>query len=76
VIEGVDVVAHNGARLSVSSRTGWMRPLVVLWRRCWCQHRDVGGVVGENIDAGFGRDDDRRVGRKRKAGNKMSLPTE
>jgi hypothetical protein len=52
-----------------------MRPLVVLWRRCWCQHRDVGGVVGENIDAGFGRDDDRRVGRKRKAGNKMSLPT-
>jgi hypothetical protein len=34
VIDGVDVVAHNAERLSVSWRTGCMRPLMVLWRRC------------------------------------------
>jgi hypothetical protein len=37
VIEGVDVVAHNGAALSVSLRTGCMRPLMC-----------CGGAVGGN----------------------------
>jgi hypothetical protein len=34
VIDGVDVVAHNEARLSVFLRTGPCAPLMVLWRRC------------------------------------------
>jgi hypothetical protein len=75
VIGGVDVVAHNGARLSVSLRAGCMRPLALLWRRCWWQHREVGGVVGQNIDAGVGWDDDRRIGGKPKAANKISSST-
>ena len=63
VIEGVDVVAHNGAAPSVSLRTSCMRPFMALWRRCLRQHRKVGCVVGENIDAGVGWYDDRRIGR-------------
>jgi hypothetical protein len=31
---GVDVVAHNGARLSLSVRTGELRRFMALWRRC------------------------------------------
>jgi hypothetical protein len=34
VIGGVDVVAHNAARLSVFLGTGLCAPLMVLWRRC------------------------------------------
>jgi hypothetical protein len=63
VIRGVDVVAHNGAALSVSLRTSCMRPFMALRRRCLRQHRKVGCVVGENIDAGVGWYDDRRIGR-------------
>jgi len=45
-----------------------------LWRRCWKRQRKVGCVVWEYIDAGIGSYHDRRVGRKRKAANKISPP--
>src|SRR5580693_4451200 len=74
VIEGVDVVADNAARLPVSLRTGVCALFVLMWGRCWRQHRKVGCVVRDNIDAGVGWYHDRRIGRKRKAANKISLP--
>ena len=45
VVEGVDVVADNATRLSVSLRTGLCAPLVLMWGRCWREHRKVGCVV-------------------------------
>ena len=45
VIDGVDVVAHNAARLSVFLRTQLCAPLMVRRRRCWRQHGTVGCVV-------------------------------
>ena len=45
-----------------------------LWRRCRRQHRRVGRVVRDDIDAGVGSYNDRCVGRKRKAANNISSP--
>src|ERR1700743_944106 len=45
VVEGVDVVADNGARLAGSLRTGLWAPLVLMGGRCWREHRKVGCVV-------------------------------
>jgi hypothetical protein len=45
------------------------------WRHCRGQHRKVGRVVWEYIDAGVGPYNDRRVGRKHKAANNISPPT-
>jgi hypothetical protein len=45
VVEGVDVVADNATLLSVSLRTGLCAPLVLMWGRCWREHRKVGCVV-------------------------------
>jgi hypothetical protein len=75
VVEGVDVVADNAAGLLVFLRTGVCAPLVLMWGRCWRQHRKVGCVVRENIDAGVGWYDDRHIGRKRQATNKIRPPT-
>ena len=72
VVEGVDVVADNAAGLLVSLRTGLCALSVLMWGRCWRQHRKVGCVVRENIDARVGWYHDRRIGRKRKAANKIS----
>src|ERR1700731_3161879 len=60
-VEGVDVVADNATRLSVSLRTGLCAPLVLMWGRCWREHRKVGCVVRENIDAGAGWYHDRQA---------------
>jgi hypothetical protein len=76
LIKGVDVVAHNGAVVSVFLRTGRVRGARGVRRRCWRQHRRLGCVVGENIDAGASWDDDLRIGWKHKAGNKISQCTE
>jgi hypothetical protein len=72
VIDGVDVVADNAARVPVFLRTGLCALSVLMWGRCWRQHRKVGCVVRENIDARAGWYQDRCVGRKRKAANKIS----
>jgi hypothetical protein len=72
VVEGVDVVADNAARISVFLRTGCVRCSWWLWRRCWRRHRKVGCVVPDNIDAGGGWYHDRHIGRKCKAANKIS----
>jgi hypothetical protein len=45
VVEGVDVIADNATRRSVSLRTGLCAPLVLMWGRCWREHRKVGCVV-------------------------------
>jgi hypothetical protein len=73
VVAGVDVVADNAAGLSVSLRTGRCALLVLMWRRCRRRHRTVGCVVRENIDAGAGSHDDRRIGRKPK-GRQQNQP--
>jgi uncharacterized membrane protein HdeD (DUF308 family) len=74
VVEGVDVVADNAAGLLVLLRTGRCALLVLMWGRCRRRHRKVGCVVPDNIDAGVGSYDDRCIGRKRKAANKISSP--
>src|SRR5580693_8695876 len=74
VVEGVDVVADNAAGLLVLLRTWRCAPLVLMWGRCRRRHRKVGCVVPDNIDAGVGSYDDRCIGRKRKAANKISSP--
>jgi hypothetical protein len=74
VVEGVDVVADNAARLSVFLCTGVCARLVLMWGCCRRRHRKVGCVVQEDIDAGIGWYHDRHVGRKRKAANKVNSP--
>jgi uncharacterized membrane protein HdeD (DUF308 family) len=74
VVEGVDVVADNAAGLLVLLRTWRCALLVLMWGRCRRRHRKVGCVVPDNIDAGVGSYDDRCIGRKRKAANKISSP--
>jgi len=57
----VDVVAYNGARLSLSLRTGELRRFTALWRCCWRPHRDLRCVVWNDIDTGFGSNNDRLI---------------
>jgi len=44
-----------------------MRLLMVLWRRCRWQHRNVACVVWENSYTGAGSYHDRYIRRKRRA---------